>query len=129
MVSQSRSFGSHRTFKTIEQEAIAHALAGRWEEAVEANLEGIGLDGFNVGCRNRLAKAYLELSRYKDARVSLETALELDPANKVATRQLGRLSTLDSSGVIRKTSGAVCTLIECVWQHMAPDKLSEISRL
>jgi hypothetical protein len=57
MVSQSRSFGSSRSFKTIEEEAISHALAGRWEEAVEVNLEGIEVDDLNVGCHNRLGKA------------------------------------------------------------------------
>ncbi|MCH7971479.1 MAG: CDC27 family protein [Chloroflexi bacterium] len=109
MVSESRSLGSPRSFKTIEQEAIAHALAGRWEEAVEINLEGIKFDATNVGCRNRLAKAYLELSRYKDARASLMTALVIDPTNRVATRQLNRLSMLDSKGVIRRTSGGTAT--------------------
>ena len=109
MVSQSRSFGSHRSFKEIEEEAIAHALAGRWDEAVETNLEGIEYDDLNVGCHNRLAKAYLELSRYPDARESLQTALDIDPNNRVAAKQLERLSMLGSKGVIRRTSGGTAT--------------------
>lgn len=109
MVSQSRSFGPYRSFKTIEQEAIAHALAGRWEEAVEVNLEGIDFDDASVGCHNRLAKAYLELSRYRDARSSLEAALRIDPTNTVATKQLNRVSMLDSGGVTRRTSGGAAT--------------------
>ena len=109
MVGQSQSFESSRSFKTIEQEAVAHALAGRWEEAGEVNLEGIEFDSTDVGCHNRLAKAYLELSRYREARASLEKALVIDPANKVATRQLNRLSILDSRGVIRHTSGGTAT--------------------
>ena len=109
MVSHSRPFESSRSFKKIEEEAIACALAGRWEEAVKVNLEGIELDPANVGCRNRLAKAYLELSRYKDARSSLKAALAIDPTNRVATRQLERLSMLGSRGVIRRTSGGTAT--------------------
>lgn len=109
MVSQSHSFGSPRSFKIIEKEAIAHALAGRWEEAVSANLDGIEVYADDVSCHNRLAKAYLELSRYRDARASLKTALAIDPTNRVATRQLDRLLKLNSSGVARRTSGGTAT--------------------
>ncbi|MCZ6539241.1 MAG: tetratricopeptide repeat protein [Chloroflexi bacterium] len=109
MVSQSRSLGSPRSFHTIEQEAIDHALAGRWKEAVKANLEGIEFDDANVGCHNRLAKAYLELSKYKEARRSLKKSLAIDPTNRVATRQLNRLSMLDGSDVVRWTSGGTAT--------------------
>jgi len=109
MVGQSQSLEFPRSFKKIEQEAIALALEGRWAEAVEVNLEGIEFDATDVGCRNRLAKAYLELSRYKDARVSLKAALAIDPNNRVAIRQMGRLSMLDSKGVIRRTSGGTAT--------------------
>ena len=109
MVSQSQAFESPRSFKTIEQEAVTLALAGQWEEAVGVNLEGIEFDPMNVGCHNRLAKAYLELSRYRDARASLKTALGIDPMNRAAIRQSNRLSMLDSKGVIRKTSGGTAT--------------------
>jgi len=109
MVTQSQSFQSPRSFKKIEEDAIEHALAGRWEEAIEVNLEGIDLVSDNVGCLNRLAKAYLELSRYKDAKASLEAALASDPHNRVATRQLERLSKLNSSGIARRTSGGTAT--------------------
>ena len=91
MVSQSQPLELPRSFKMIEQEAIAHALEGRWEEAIEVNLTGIEFDDANVGCHNRLAKAYLELSKYRDARASLKAALAIDPNNRVATRQMARL--------------------------------------
>ena len=109
MVIQSQSFQSPRSFKKIEEEAIEHALAGRWEEAIEVNLEGADIDSNNVGCLNRLAKAYLEMSRYKDARSCLEGALKIDPHNRVATRQLERLSKLNTSGIARRTSGGFAT--------------------
>ena len=109
MVTQRQSFQSPRLFKTIEKEAIDHALAGRWEDAIDVNLEGVYIDSGSVGCWNRLAKAYLELSKYKDARASLEKALAIDPHNRVATRQLERLSKLNSSGITRRTSGGAAT--------------------
>lgn len=129
MVSQSRSFGPHRSFKTIEEEAIAHALAGRWDEAVEANLEGIEHDDLNVGCHNRLAKAYLELSRYADSRKSLKTALDIDPNNRVAQRQLDRLSMLGSKGVIRRTSGGTATSSALFISDPAVATISELKNV
>ena len=139
MVSLSHSHHSPRSLNEIEKEAIDHALAGRWEKAVEANLEGNADNPENVGCLNRLAKAYLELSRYKDARIALEKSLAIDPRNRVASRQLDRLSKLSSSGISRKTSGgtatnsalfisdpAVATLSELI-KVAAPDVLAAIS--
>ncbi|MBT3862966.1 MAG: tetratricopeptide repeat protein [Chloroflexi bacterium] len=55
------------------------------------------MDSNSAGCWNRLGKAYLELSKYKDARVSLERALAIDLHNRVVTRQLERLSNLNSN--------------------------------
>ncbi len=129
MVSQSRFLETHRSFKKIEQEAIAHALAGRWLEAVEVNLEGIDFDDENVGCHNRLAKAYLELSRYKDARTSLKAALAIDPTNRVATRQLSRLSTLDRRGIIRRTSGGTATSSALFISDPAVATISELKNV
>lgn len=99
MVTQSQSFETPRSFKELQEDAVEHALAGRWEAAVEVNLEGLDIDSENVSCLNRLAKAYLELSRYKDARTLLKKAVSIDPLNRVAIRQLDRLEKLDGSGI------------------------------
>ncbi|MBT3862965.1 MAG: hypothetical protein HOF71_04550 [Chloroflexi bacterium] len=37
-VIQSQSFESPRLFKTIEEEAIGHPLAGRWDDAIDVNI-------------------------------------------------------------------------------------------
>lgn len=109
MVSQSQSFQNPRSFAEISENAVEHALAGRWESAVEANLEALEIDSDNVSCLNRLAKAYLELSRYKEARELLNKAISIDPLNRVAIRQIDRLAKLDSSGIARRTSGGTAT--------------------
>ncbi|MBT3994403.1 MAG: hypothetical protein HOF01_01235 [Chloroflexi bacterium] len=109
MVTQSQSFQNPRSFKIIEEEAVEHALAGRWEDAVDSNIEALEVDSENVSSLNRLAKAYLELSKYKDARVLLVKALEIDPLNRVSARQLDRLKKLDASGIARRTSGGTAT--------------------
>jgi hypothetical protein len=129
MVTQSQSFQTPRSFKKIQEEAIEHALAGRWEEAVDVNLEGIEQNSENVGCLNRLAKAYLELSKYKDARATLEQALVVDPQNRVATRQLERLSMLDSSGIARRTSGGSATSSALFIADPAVATVSELKKV
>ena len=128
MVTQSQSFQSPRSFKKIEEEAIEHALAGRWEEAADVNIEGIEQDENNVGCLNRLAKAYLELSKYKDARSLLKRALEVDPHNRVATRQLERLPKLDS-GIARRTSGGTATNSALFISDPAVATVSELKKV
>ena len=129
MVTQRQSFQNPRPFKTIEEEAIEHALAGRWEDAVDVNLEGANQDPNSVGCWNRLAKAYLELSKYKDARASLERALAIDPHNRVATRQLERLSKLNTSGISRRTSGGAATSSALFISDPAVATVSELKKV
>jgi DNA-binding SARP family transcriptional activator len=139
MVTRSQSLQPPRTIQIIEHDAIDHALAGRWEEAVKANLEGTAIDVTDIGCHNRLAKAYLELSRYKDARASLEKTLEIDPGNKVANRQLERLSQLGNGGVVRRTLGGAptnsdlfisdpsCSTVSKLKKIAQPEQLATIS--
>lgn len=129
MVSLSQHYGSPRSLKEIEQEAIDHALAGRWEKAVESNLEGNTVDPQNVGCHNRLAKAYLELSNYKGARNALTKALAIDPRNRVANRQMDRLSKLSSSGISRRTSGGTATNADLFISDPAVSTLSELKKV
>ena len=129
MVTQSQSFQTPRSFKKIEEEAIEHALAGRWEEAITVNLEWTQIDSENVGCFNRLAKAYLELSRYKDARDALNAAVAIDPNNRVATRQLERLSKLDNSNVARRTSGGTATNSALFISDPAVATVSELKKV
>lgn len=74
--------------------AIALAMQGRWREAVVAN-EGI-LENFpgDVDAYNRLGKAHMELGEYAPAKVVYTKALELDPYNIIAQKNLRRLSYL-----------------------------------
>ena len=95
MVINNKTFQDDRLFTQVEQNAIDHALAGRWQEAVKVNLEGSAIYPDNIGCHNRLAKAYLELGKYKQARASIKRALAIDPGSRVARRQSDRLSELD----------------------------------
>ncbi len=106
MVIKNKTLQNDRSFTQIEQNAIDHALAGRWQEAVKLNLEGSAIYPENIGCHNRLAKAYLELGRYKQARASIKRALAIDPGSRVARRQWDRLSELDDPEISRRTFGS-----------------------
>jgi tetratricopeptide (TPR) repeat protein len=129
MVSQSQSYQSPRSFKKIAEDAVEHALAGRWESAVEVNLEGLEIDANDGSCLNRLAKAYLELSRYKEARTLLDKAIGIDPLNRVAIRQIDRLSKLDSSGIARRTSGGTATNSALFISDPAVATVSELKKV
>ena len=74
------------------EEAIALAMQSRWEEAVAANREIIDLFPDDVDAHNRLGKALGELGRYAEARQAYRRALEIDPTNAIAKKNLSRLA-------------------------------------
>ena len=109
MVTQSQSFETPRFLKKFQKDDVEHVLADRCEAAVEVNIEVLDFDSEKVSCLNRLAKGYLDLSRYKDAHTLFKKAVSIDPLNRVAIRQLDRLKKLDRSGIARRTSGRTAT--------------------
>jgi len=76
------------------KQAIALAMQGRWREAVVANKNIIESFPSDVDAYNRLGRAYMELGRYAQAREAYGRALELDPYNTIAPKNLRRLSHL-----------------------------------
>jgi hypothetical protein len=79
------------------KQAIDLAMQGRWREAVAAN-KGI-LENFpqDVDAYNRLGRAYMELGDYAQAKEAYRQALELDPFNTIAKKNLQRLSYLSEA--------------------------------
>lgn len=76
------------------KQAIDLAMQGRWREAVAANKEIIEDFPKDVDAYNRLGRAYMELGEYSQAREAYRRALELDPFNAIAKKNLQRLSYL-----------------------------------
>ena len=76
------------------KQAIALAMQGRWREAVAANKSLIENFPGDVGAYNRLGRAYMELGDYSQAREAYNQAVELDPYNVIAKKNLHRLSYL-----------------------------------
>jgi tetratricopeptide (TPR) repeat protein len=76
------------------KQAIALAMQGRWREAVAANQEIIASFPSDFDAYNRLGRAYIELGEYSLAKEAYERAIELDPYNIIAQKNLRRLSYL-----------------------------------
>jgi len=86
--------GQVRLRRQRSKQAIALAMQGRWREAVAANKAIIGSFPNDVDAYNRLGRAYMELGEYSLAREAYGRAIELDPYNAIAKKNLRRLSYL-----------------------------------
>lgn len=77
-----------------EEQAINLAMHSKWDEAVAVNQSIVELFPKDVDSHNRLGKALTELGRYGAARAAYSKAVELDPANTIARKNLSRLAGL-----------------------------------
>jgi len=85
--------------RVLSKQAITLAMQGRWREAVVANESLIDNFPNDVNAYNRLGKAYMELGEYPQARGAYTRAVELDPYNTIAKKNLLRLSRLGEAAV------------------------------
>jgi tetratricopeptide (TPR) repeat protein len=76
------------------KQAIALALQGQWREAVMVNMDIIESFPNDVDAYNRLGRAYMELGEYSRAREAYRRAIEIDPYNTIARKNLHRLAYL-----------------------------------
>ncbi len=90
-----------RTKKQRVEAAIQLALQGRWDDAASLNRSIIDLFPADVDAFNRLGKAMTELGRYAQARDAYQKALEIDPLNAIARKNLSRLATLGEEAAPR----------------------------
>jgi tetratricopeptide (TPR) repeat protein len=73
------------------EQAIQLALESRWKEAVAVNRSLISMFPSDVDAYNRLGKALMEMGEQDDARHAYRKALELEPLNSIARKNLDRL--------------------------------------
>jgi tetratricopeptide (TPR) repeat protein len=73
------------------EQAIQLALESRWKEAAALNRSLISMFPSDVDAYNRLGKALMEMGEYDDARMAYQTALEMEPLNGIARKNLERL--------------------------------------
>ena len=86
--------GQVRLRRQRSKQAIALAMQGQWREAIVANQEIIDSFPNDVEAHNRLGRAYMELGMYSQAKEAYGQAMELDPYNTIAKKNLQRLSHL-----------------------------------
>ena len=82
-----------RLKRQLADQAITHAAAAQWGDAAETNRKLLEL-GSDAEAENRLAKALWELGELASAREHYQTALALDPTNRIAERNIDRLKVL-----------------------------------
>jgi tetratricopeptide (TPR) repeat protein len=82
-----------RQKRQLAEQAIAQAADSQWADAAETNRKLLEL-GTDAEAENRLAKALWELGELASAREHYQTALSLDPTNRIAERNIDRLKVL-----------------------------------
>jgi tetratricopeptide (TPR) repeat protein len=82
-----------RQKRQLAEQAIAQAADSQWADAAETNRKLLEL-GQDAEAENRLAKALWELGELANAREHYQTALSLDPTNRIAERNIDRLKVL-----------------------------------
>ena len=82
-----------RQKRQLAEQAIVQASSAQWTEAAETNRKLLEL-GSDAEAENRLAKALWELGELASAREHYQTALALDPTNRIAERNIDRLKML-----------------------------------
>jgi tetratricopeptide (TPR) repeat protein len=82
-----------RQKRQLADQAIAQASSAQWAEAAATNRKILEL-GADAEAENRLAKALWEMGELKTAREHYQTALALDPTNRIAERNIDRLKVL-----------------------------------
>jgi hypothetical protein len=82
-----------RLRRQLAEQAIAAATAADWEAAADLNKRILEL-GPDSEAENRLAKGYWEMGELAQAREHYQSALALDPTNRIAERNISRLRML-----------------------------------
>ncbi len=77
--------------------AVNLAVQSKWDEAVSVNQSILSVYPNDVDACNRLGKALTELGRYEEARAAYGKALETEPSNAIAKKNLARLAGLKSA--------------------------------
>lgn len=115
-----------RLRKQMTDQAVKLAISSRWEDAANVNREFLKVFGDDPDALNRLGKALTEMGEVSGARNAYGRAIELDPTNTIARRNLDKLATmedrvvtappthLDTRLFIEETAKATVTTLQAV---------------
>src|SRR5258708_1540181 len=82
-----------RVKRVRTDQAIQFAMQSRWDDAIAANRAIIAAFPAEADAYNRLGKALSEVGKIKEAREAYQNALEIEPTNQIARKNLERLVT------------------------------------
>lgn len=88
-----------RLRRQSSKQAIALAMQGQWREAIAVNQSLLEMFPNDVDANNRLGRGYMELGDYAQAEAAYSRAVEIDPYNNIARKNLQRLSHLEETTV------------------------------
>ena len=83
---------------SLQNQAINTALTGDWKEAVVLNKNLVKDNPQDVDALSRLAFAFSILGKAKEARLTYQKVLKLDPLNSIALRNIKRIPTSSLNG-------------------------------
>jgi tetratricopeptide (TPR) repeat protein len=86
-----------RIRRRLQEKAVELAAMNRWDEAVEANRQILGL-GEDPDTFNRIGKALMELGQYTESHDAYQQTLRLQPTNAIARKNIARLDALIARG-------------------------------
>ncbi|GBD22043.1 hypothetical protein HRbin28_02516 [bacterium HR28] len=120
-----------RLLRRLTQAAKQAAFQGEWQRAVELNRRIIELAPRDVTAWNRLGHAYAELGRVADARAAYQRALEIEPTNAIAQRNVTRLEWLagqTTDGVIPMPAGRPAPRPDVFMEEMGRTYVTDLLR-
>ncbi|MFN3336825.1 MAG: tetratricopeptide repeat protein, partial [Thermomicrobium sp.] len=120
-----------RLLRRLTQAAKQAAFQGEWQRAVELNRRIIELAPRDVTAWNRLGHAYAELGRVADARAAYQRALEIEPTNTIAQRNVTRLEWLagqTTDGVIPMPVGRPAPRPDVFMEEMGRTYVTDLLR-
>jgi tetratricopeptide (TPR) repeat protein len=91
-----------RLRRVLPERAIALAMENKWSEAADVNRKIIELYPNDADAYNRLGKALLEMGRYRDALDTYQKAVDLDPNNIIAKKNVERLAHLTAKAPLHE---------------------------
>ncbi len=81
--------------------AIDAALNSNWNQALDLNLQIVKTEPDNTDCLNRLARAYMELHKYSEAKKIYQEVLKIDPYNSIAQKNLKKVATMEKNNNVK----------------------------
>ena len=96
---------SLQDIESLSRLAITAAASLNWEEAAKINQKILKITDTSVETLNRLAKAYISLGEAQKAHKFYKKALDLDPYNIIAKRNLEKITKANGNGKTQGTNG------------------------